>query len=79
MLLMVLLLPLTFTNLFPLQCGNGIPKAVKAVFDVVPTFALQRIVMCPFVCITIDLDIIVVAHSSAKIDEFTRNVVFKTT
>jgi len=29
--------------------------------------------------ITIDLDIIVVAHSSAKIDKSTRNVVLKTT
>lgn len=51
LLVFLTVLPMTFTNLFPLQGGNGIPKAVKAVFDVVPTFALQRIVMCPFVCL----------------------------
>ena len=42
---------LSFTNLFSLQGGYGVPEAVKAVFDVVPTLALQRIVVCPFVCL----------------------------
>lgn len=42
---------LSFTNLFSLQGGYRVPEAVKAVFDVVPTFALQRIVVCPFVCL----------------------------
>lgn len=42
---------LSFTNLFSLQGGHRVPKAVKAVFDVVPTLALQRIVVCPFVCL----------------------------
>ena len=41
----------TFTNLFSLQGGYRVPEAVKAVFDVVPTLALQRIVVCPFVCL----------------------------
>lgn len=41
----------TFTNLFSLQGGHRVPEAVKAVFDVVPTLALQRIVVCPFVCL----------------------------
>lgn len=41
----------TFTNLFSLQSGYRVPEAVKAVFDVVPTLALQRIVVCPFVCL----------------------------
>lgn len=42
---------LNVTNLFSLQGGDRVPQAVKAVFDVVPTLALQRIVVCPFVCL----------------------------
>lgn len=42
---------LSVTNLFSLQGGYRVPEAVKAVFDVVPTLALQRIVVCPFVCL----------------------------
>lgn len=42
---------LGFTNLFSLQGGHRVPEAVKAVFDVVPTLALQRIVVCPLVCL----------------------------
>lgn len=42
---------LSFTNLFSLQGGHRVPKAVKAVFDVVPTLALQCIVVRPFVCL----------------------------
>lgn len=42
---------LGFTNLFSLQGGHWVSEAVKAVFDVVPTLALQRIVVCPFVCL----------------------------
>lgn len=41
----------TVTNLFSLQGRHRVPEAVKAVFDVVPTLALQRIVVCPFVCL----------------------------
>lgn len=39
------------TNLFSLQGRYRVPQAVKAVFDVVPTLALQCIVVCPFVCL----------------------------
>lgn len=39
------------TNLFSLQGRYRVPEAVKAVFDVVPTLALQCIVVCPFVCL----------------------------
>lgn len=42
---------LNVTNLFSLQGRYRVPQAVKAVFDVVPTFALQCIVVCPFVCL----------------------------
>lgn len=39
------------TNLFSLQGRYWVPEAVKAVFYVVPTLALQCIVVCPFVCL----------------------------
>jgi len=42
---------LNFANLLPLQGGDRVPEAVEAVFDVVPTFALQGVVVRPFVCL----------------------------
>lgn len=39
------------THLFSLQGRYWVPEAVKAVFYVVPTLALQCIVVCPFVCL----------------------------
>ena len=38
------------TDLLPFQVGHCVSQVVEAVFDVVTPFALQSIVVCPFVC-----------------------------